>query len=239
MESTRDNRLVVIHQPDFLPYLGFFDRLLQADIYVVLDTVQYVNGSSNSWMNRDKIKTPKGEQWLTVCVNKAPRETSIQQIYLLEDNKWREHNLNLIRENYRKAQYFNEIFPYIEQLYKINAEKMMDFNFASIKMLMELFDIEIDIKFASELPAKGKNNELVIDIVKCLGCRRYLSGVGAKDYYKPEPYNRAGVEVVWQNFVHPVYPQQFGEFIPYLSSIDLLFNCGIAHSRRIIRGETI
>ena len=230
-------KTIVIHQPDFMPYLGFFDRLLHADTYVVLETAQYVNGTSRSWMNRDKIKTEKGEQWITVCVKKAPRETQIKDILLLDDGRWQKNNLGLLHQNYRKAQYYREIMPYVEKLYHGSYVYFWEFSFASIKMLIELFGIEIEIIFSSDLDPQGKNNDMIVDIMKKLGASIYLSGTGAADYYDPSVYEKAGIEVIWQKFTHPVYPQQFGGFIPYLSSIDLLFNCGIEKSRRILRGE--
>lgn len=232
-----NDKIVVIHQPDFMPYLGFFDRLLKADIYVILDNVQYVRNSSRAWTARDKIKTEKGEKWFKVGTQKTALNTSINEVLISEQNNWRVDNLNLLKENYRNAEYFEEIFPYLQKLYEYKCERLMDFNLKSIDMLMELFDIQIEKVIASDMKATGKNNELVINIIKELGCHRYLSGVGAKDYYVPELYEEAGIEVIWQEFVHPVYPQQFGEFIPYLSSIDLLFNCGIEQSRKIMRGE--
>ena len=231
----QEEKTIVIHQPDFMPYLGFFDRLLHADTYVVLETAQYVNGTSKSWMNRDKIKTEKGEQWITVCVKKAPRETNIKDILLIDDGKWQKNNLGLFHQNYRKAEYYREIMPYVEALYGKNYDYFWDFSFASIKMLIELFDIDIEIIFSSDLNPQGKNNDMIVDIMNKLGARTYLSGTGAADYYDPAVYERAGIRVIWQEFVHPVYPQQFGAFIPYLSSIDLLFNCGIEQSRKILR----
>lgn len=230
-----NDKVVVIHQPDFMPYLGFFDRLIKADIYVVFDNVQYVR-SSRGWTSRDKIKTQKGEQWISIKTKKAARDTKIQDIYLSEDDSWKQDHLNLFKENYRKCKYYNEIIPYIRKLYEYECERMMDFNMESIKMLMLLFDINIDIIYASRLNVSGKSNALIIDIMKKLNCHKYLSGVGAHDYYVPELYNEAGITVMWQDFSQPVYPQQFGEFIPYLSSIDMLFNCGIDQSRKILRG---
>ena len=231
------DKIAVIHQPDFMPYLGFFDRLLKADIYVILDNVQYVRGTSRAWTSRDKIKTQTGERWITVGTQKAPMGTPINQIILKEDNNWRKEHLNLFKENYRKAPYYNEIIPHLIELYNFSAKRMMDFNVKSIEMLMKLFDIQIETVIASSLNPKGKNNSLVIDILEKISCRKYLSGVGARDYYVPELYEEAGIEVLWQEFEHPVYQQQFEGFIPYLSSIDLLFNCGIEESRKIIRGE--
>lgn len=234
----QEEKTIVIHQPDFMPYLGFFDRLLHADTYVVLEVAQYVNGTSKSWMNRDKIKTAKGEQWITVCVKKAPRETQIKDILLLDDGKWQKNNLGLLHQNYRKAPYYHEIMPYVERLYGGSYTHFWQFGFASIQMLLELFAIDIEIVFSSDLHPQGKNNDMIVDIMQKLGARTYLSGTGAADYYDPAVYERAGIRVIWQSFEHPVYPQQFGDFIPYLSSIDLLFNCGIAESGRILRGMT-
>lgn len=231
-----EDKIVVIHQPDFMPYLGFFDRLLKADIYVVFDNVQYVR-SSRGWTSRDKIKTQNGEKWISVSTQKAARDTAINQILLSKDGGWREDNLNLIHENYKKSPYYGEIMAYISELYNFQCERMMDFNLQSIKMLLQLFDIHIDIVIASELKPTGKSNTLIIDIMKKLGCTKYLSGVGARDYYVPELYEQAGIEVIWQDFKHPVYKQQYEGFIPYLSSIDMLFNCGIEESRRLLRGE--
>lgn len=228
------DKIVVIHQPDFMPYLGFFDRLCKANIYVILDTVQFVK----RWTGRDKIKTEKGEQWITVETQKAPVNTKINEILLVQDNKWKKKHLNIIQYNYKKAPFYNEILPYVEELYQEDFKRMVDFNIKSIKMLMKLFDIQIECILASDINPQGKNNELNIDIMKKLGCTKYLSGIGAKDYYIPELYSKAGIEVIWQEFQHPVYKQQYDGFIPYLSSIDLLFNCGITESRKILNGNT-
>lgn len=227
-------KTAVIHQPDFMPYIGFFHRLLQADILILLDHVQFVNHGSRSWTHRDKIKTANGECWLTINVKKAPHGTPINQIELA-DNDWREKNLNLVRENYHGAAYFAELFSRVQALYAMPYKRLVDFNTASIRMLMEWFGIEIPMINSSDMQPNGRKNELLVDLLKKAGANRYLSGLGARNYYQPEPFLDAGIEVLWQQFIHPVYPQQFGEFIPYLSSIDLFFNCGIEPSREILR----
>ncbi len=229
------NKIVVIHQPDFLPYLGFFHRFLMADLWVILDNVQFVSGTSRSWHNRDKIKTPQGEKWITVAVQKSQKDSKINEMTLSKTENWRKNNVNLLIQNYKKAPYFDEIFPFIEKLYSYECERMMDFNLKSIDMLNDFFDIKIDTIIASTLNTEGKNNELVIDIVKKVNSDTYLSGIGAKDYMIPELYEKAGITILWQDFKHPIYPQLHGSFIPYLSSIDLLFNCGIEKSREILR----
>lgn len=231
-----DKKTVVIHQPDFLPYLGFFDRLLKADLYVVLDDVQFVNNGKECWHRRDKIKTAQGEQWITVGVQKTPLGTKICDVLLNNNNNWRENNLNLLKENYKKAAFFAEIMPYMEKLYSYETDKLLDFNMQSINLLLDLLGISVDSVFASSIPTKGKSNELLVEILQSVKATDYLSGVGARSYYVPEFYSDAGINVLWQDFQHPVYPQLFGDFIPNLSSIDLLFNCGIEESRKILRG---
>lgn len=230
-----NEKVVMIHQPDFIPYLGFFHRLMLSDIYIVLDNVQFTRGGSNCWTNRDKIKTPQGAKWITISCKKAPVETDINQIELNDALDWRSRNLSQIKDNYSDAPGFREVFPHIENLYGREYTLLSDFTFASIQVLIELFAIDIEILFSSDLKPCGKSNQRVIDLVKKTGAHKYLSGVGARSYFEPELYRRAGINVLWQDFKHPVYPQLYGDFIPYLSSIDLLLNCGIEESRKILR----
>ncbi|MFA9372814.1 MAG: WbqC family protein [Poseidonibacter sp.] len=230
------NKTVVIHQPDFLSYIGFFHRLLYADLYIVLDDVQFVKGTSQSWMNRDKIKTQNGDKWLTVTIQKSPTGTKINDILLNDTIDWKKQNLDLIKQNYRKSEYFKEIFPYLEELYSIECKNLSEFNMASIQMLIKLFDINIAIKYSSDLKTTKTKSERLVEILTQVEASHYLSGVGAKDYHDNKPFDDANIEVIWQDFNHPVYPQLHGEFMPYLSSIDLLFNCGIEKSRKILRG---
>jgi hypothetical protein len=225
---------VVIHQPDFLSYLGFFHRFLLADMWVILDNVQFVTGTTKSWQNRDKIKTAQGEKWITVSVQKAPLGTPIKDI-LLSASDWRRDNLNLIRNSYGKAPYYREIMPYIEKLYAYECSRLVEFNLKSTEILMDLLGMEIGMVLASDLQPTGKSNNLLVDILKKVAADTYLSGIGARSYFEPEPFDEARITVSWQDFKHPIYPQLHGDFIPYLSSIDLLFNCGINKSREILR----
>jgi hypothetical protein len=227
-------KTVVIHQPDFLPYLGFFQRFLKADLYVALDHVQFVNGTSRSWTHRDKIKTPRGVRWLTISVRNAPRDTPINAIELANTD-WRERNLGLVFESYRDAPHFDEIYTELERLYAQPCTMLSEFTMASIEMLLRLFDIKIPIVLSSTLQAVGRKNYLLVDILRKVGASRYLSGEGARDYYDATPFDKAGIEVSWQVFKHPVYSQLHGDFIPGLSCIDILFNCGVEQSREILR----
>lgn len=228
------SKTVVIHQPDFLSYLGFFHRLLHADLYIVLDNVQFVK-SNNSWTHRDKIKTQHGDKWLTISVKKASRNTQINEIELGEASIWKQQNLDLLKQNYKKAVYYDEIYPYVEELYNSNHVKLSDFNMDSIHMLNKLFDINIDIVYSSNLITTKTKSERLVELLTQVDATHYLSGVGARDYHEDKPFDDANIKVIWQEFKHPTYTQLYGDFIPYLSSIDMLFNCGIKKSREILR----
>jgi len=228
-----ERKTVVIHQPDFLPYLGFFHRFLNADLFVCLDHVQFVH-SNRSWTHRDKIKTPQGGKWLTVAVKKAPRDTPINLIEL-SDTNWREENLNMIKNNYCESAFFVEIMPHIHRLYSLKCRLLRDFNMASIEMMMELLDIRIPWVFSSTLEPQGHKNDLIVDLLCKCGATHYLSGVGARNYFNPSPFASARIEVEWQQFEHPVYSQLHGPFEPFLSSIDILFNCGSKRAGEFLR----
>ena len=229
-------KVVVIHQPDFVSHLGFFHRFLNADMYIALDHVQFVNGTSRAWTHRDKIKTMQGEKWLTVSVKKAPRDTSINQIELSADTDWRQDNLHLLKQNSRHAPFYGELIPEIERLYSRSFHMLRDLNIASIEMLMNMLDVRIPWFWSSSLNPVGTKNELLVNLLKQVSATHYLSGVGARDYFEPELFDKAGIKVIWQNFTHPVYAQQFGQFVPYLSVLDVLFNHGVTVSRAILRG---
>lgn len=229
------SRTVVIHQPDFAPYLGFFQRFLHADLYVVLDHVQFVNGTSRSWTHRDKIKTAEGERWLTIGIRKPKLGTPINEVEMMPGTEWIERNLSLLHENYRKSPGWNEVFPVVEDLYSAQFDLLVDFNLHFLKGVMEMLDVQIPMVRSSLLEPSGSRNELLINLLQKVEADRYLSGSGARSYMQPELFEAAGIEVVWQKFDHPVYQQPFGDFMPFLSILDVLLNCGIAESRDILR----
>jgi len=226
---------VVIHQPDFAPYLGFFHRFLRADLYIVLDHVQFVNGTANSWTHRDKIKTPNGEQWLTLATRKAPRDTAINAIELSTTVDWATSNLNLLAQNYRKAPFYAEVMAQVERLYQEPPALMADFNLRVISWLMGCFDVVRPMVRSSTLDPQGQKNELLIDLLKKTNGTRYISGTGARGYMNEALFVEAGIAVDWQVFHHPVYPQMHGHFIPYLSAIDILMNCGLKGAKELLR----
>jgi len=226
------NNTIVVHQPDFMPYLGFFQRFLQADLYVILDHVQF---NTRGWTHRDKIKSRTGESWLSLSVKKSARESAISSIELSDGDAWRIANINKIRENYRKAPFFDAVFPKLVEMYQSPPRSMADFNLSLIKLFCNWLGISIGWKRSSEMLPLGAGSEMIAGLVAQAGGTRYLSGVGARDYHRQAPFDRAGIDVIWQDFKHPVYPQQFNDFVPYLSTVDVLFNCGPSGTAQLLR----
>jgi hypothetical protein len=229
------SRSVVIHQPDFLPWLGYFHRLTGANLFIALDHVQFVTGTSRSWTHRDMIKTPQGAKWLSLRVQKAPFGTPIRDVLLAPGADWRPDNLNLIRENYRKAPHFDEVFPRLEELYALPTENMAEMNLASLDLLEGMLGVKTPRLVSSQMSPQGSSTAMLVDLLQKAGVTRYISGQGARAYLDEDLFAKAGIELVWQAFRHPVYRQLHGEFLPMLSSIDALFNCGPEGTRALLR----
>jgi hypothetical protein len=212
--------MVTIHQPDFMPWLGFFDRWAKSDLYVVLDDVQFLR---RGWHHRDKIKTPQGPAWLTVPVkNKGRYEQQIREVEIDNDSNWRRKHLSTIQNAYSKAPKFDRLFPKIEAVYLKNHKKLVDFNLDILLVLAAEFGIKTPFAPASDFQAKGQKSERLVNLVKLNKGSRYLTGKGARSYLDEDLFAAEGLEVIWQDFEHPVYPQLHGEFQPGLSALDYL-----------------
>ena len=222
----------VIHQPDFAPYLGFFDRLKKASLFIVLDHVQFVQ-SSRSWTHRDKFLTPNGPKWLTIGIQKTSRHSPINTICMSEVSCWREKHLAFLYENYKNADRFREAFPIIEELYGLRTSSLVDFNLNIIKAMCGLLEINTPVIMSSSLEPVGAKTDLIIDLLLKTASRSYLSGVGAKAYTQEELFARNNIQLEWQNFDHPTYAQTQSGFEPYLSCFDALLNCGIDGFRKL------
>lgn len=227
-------RTVCIHQPDFAPYLGFFHRLLHADHFILLDDAQYIKGG---WQNRDQIKGRNGPVWLTLPIIKRFPQ-AINTVMLPSGQQWVEDNLNLLRECYARAPYFEEVFTRIEAIYRGGHERMIDLNVTMLDLAFEYLEIAIPIAYASRYALSSRSTQRLVDLVQLQGGTNYLTGTGSRDYLDEDLFVQAGITVEWQRFKHPTYPQLHGEFVPMLSCLDLLFNCGPA-SAAILRATEV
>lgn len=226
--------IISIHQPQFLPWLGYFDKIERSDTFVFLDDVQF---KKNEWQNRNKIKTFENWQWLTVPVNHKFLQ-KIKDVQINNTTQWRKKHLHALKTNYSKARYFNNYFDFFEQTYSQEWKALSDINIYFIKYLIEALGFtNKKIVKASDFQFKEGRDERLIDICKHFGGDIYLSGEGGQDYLDLDKFEREGIKVIYQNYKHPVYTQQFGHFIPNLSIIDLLFNCGPDSFSILKKGE--
>ena len=206
-----------------MPWLGYFDKIVKSDIFVFLDTVQF---KKNEFQNRNKIKTAQGGMWLTVPVlYKYPEHIDAVKINNRID--WRKKHIRTLEINYQKAPYCHDFFPTLEEFYAGDAESLSEVNRESVLILLRMLGVHKETKVASELGDFSKEpSERLADICKSLGADTYLSGTGGIGYLDLKPFNKKGIRVEFQNFKHPIYPQLYGDFVPNLSLLDLLFNCG-------------
>lgn len=216
-----------------MPWLGYFDKMARADIFVYLDNVQF---KKNEYQNRNRIKTSQGWQWLTVPVTYSYPER-ICEVRINNKVNWKKKHLMSIETNYRKAPYFDDCFLEIERLYSRDYEYLFEINVESIEMLSRLFGIDKKTYRASLISGLREEPTLrLIDICRYLNADTYLSGESGRDYMDMSAFAREGIKVIFQDFNHPVYPQLYGNFLPFMSSVDLLFNCG-SESLNILRGK--
>lgn len=224
----------VILQPGYLPWLGFFDQMARANVFVVYDDVQY---TKRDWRSRNRIKTAHGIRWLTVPVlSKGRRNQMIREATINTERDWMHKHLASIKMAYAHASYFRSYFLSLKNILEGEHTSLLNLNMDLITYLKEVLGLKTDFVFSSELHVRGKGTERLVRICRELGADEYLTGDAAADYIDEELFHKNRVKVEYHRYKHPVYPQLHGEFVPYLSVIDLLFNCG-PDSLNIIIGK--
>jgi hypothetical protein len=217
----------VIAQPTFMPWIGWFDLADQSDVLVILDDVAF---SKQSWQQRNRLRTPKGLDFVTVPVQSSGRTGQLIMDCELAGSLFVKKFLATMNVNYSKASYFRE---YIEELIELthkaaSSQKLVELNFRIIEWMAMKLSVTTPTILASQLNAGGKRGEHVAAICEAVGATQYLSTPGATDYLIEDiaAFNQQGIKVWIHNYEHPKYAQCFSPFIPYASAIDLIFNEG-------------
>lgn len=217
--------IVACHQPNFLPWIGFFYKALLADLVVLLDDVQFARGFT--WVNRNRLKCDQGELWLTVPVKKKGRGLQkISDVEVLDEGNWPRRFFQGISQNYAHAPYFAEHRAFLKDLMQMRWEKLVDLNVAAIYYLAGSLGIGNKVILQSSLRIQSQGSELLVKITKEAGSDVYLTPLVSKKYVDENLFARHGITIQFFKFIPPVYPQLWGEFIYNLSALDLLLNCG-------------
>jgi len=214
----------VISQPRFFPGMHYLHRMMLADHFVILDTVQFTPRHEE---NRAKLKTPNGAQWLTVPVRKISREQSIVETHISRDQPWQQDAIKTLAHFYGKTPHYEANAAEIASILEAPHETLTALDRASWQPALRMLGIGCSFTCASELPVTGRGQQLLLDICRHLGADVYLSGGFGRDYLDTAPFSAAGIEVRFHDYTYPVYAQRFGEFVPYLSYLDMLFNVGL------------
>jgi hypothetical protein len=231
-EKGRQSMIAVIMQPTYLPWIGYFDLMDRADVFVLLDTVQF---EKQSWQQRNRIKTgDAGSKWLTVPVVQS-LDQKFSAVRIETSNPWRRKHWRTIDQYYRQAPFWKQYSEALSALYSREWDVLFDWNVAVITHLKERFGIKTKVVRASQLPVSGDKVGLLVSICHSVKAEVYLSPAGSADYIEENNvFASEGISLLYQQYTHPVYSQLHGEFMTHMSAIDLLFNEGPA-SLDIIR----
>lgn len=216
---------IAIMQPTYLPWIGYFGMIDRADGFVFLDSVQFAR---RSWQQRNRIKTANGVQMLTVPVlKKGAREQAIAEAPIDAPARCAEKHRRALEHAYGKAPCFKDYAGGLFEVLEGGHEKLADLNIGLIRWLCGAFGITADFARSSEMPAEGSKADLLANLCSGLGGEVYLSAPGSADYIEEsDAFERAGITVAYHHYEHPAYSQLHGNFEPYMSAIDLLFNLG-------------
>ncbi len=227
--------ITFVHQPEYIPWIGFFDKLLQSDIFIVYDDAQFVHGG---FQNRNRIRTMQGWRWLTVPI-KHNYPQLIKDVKIAGD-QWKQNHLRILRQNYDKAPYFKEYFSIVEETLAVNYDSLIDLDLNLIEKFAQSLGFRMKLAFSSKFPHhdKEKNGKL-ISLCKHVGADTYLSGSGGKKYMEESKFSDSNIKIIWHNYTHPFYKQNFDGFEPNMSIIDLLFNLGPEAKSIILKGSSV
>jgi len=224
--------IVSINQPAYLPWLGYFERIASSDLHIVLDHVQF---EKNSMTNRNKVRTLHDWTWLSIPVSSKGKfgNLAINSLATANHSNWQKKHWNTLKGSYAKAPFFKEYSRFLEDLYNKDWELIAPLIEEITKFLLKELEIDTRIINSSSLSPTETKSELILELCKNVGASTYLSGALGKNYLDIQQFERNGIKVKFQDYQHPTYNQIHEGFLPYMSTVDLLFNEGV-NSRNII-----
>lgn len=229
--------IVAIHQPNFFPWLGYFDKIRRADVFIFLDDVQYQK-TGGSWSNRVQISINGEGRWLTAPADRSFHGTkNINDMFFSSREDWRSKMLKSLVTTYKRTPFFDEAYSLIEPLVQNPENNIAEYNIHAIKTLSHALGLSTkSMAKSSELTTESCATERLIDLTLKTGGNIYLCGGGAGNYQDDDAFQKAGVKLLYQSFLHPEYPQSWRQdFIAGLSIIDALMNIGLEGAMKLLK----
>lgn len=220
--------IVSITQPAYIPWIGFFDRLIQSDINIVLDHVSMDMNSKTKFTNRNKIRTAEGWNWLSIPIvnSRKNRETPICDLKINDLIPWKIKHWKTIQFNYSKTKYFSYYASFFENAYKDDWYNLVSFLSHINNYLIKELNIKTKIIKSSDLKPELSKSNLILELCQKVGAKRYISGPFGRDYLDTKAFKNSGIDIHYHDYTHPTYSQAYDGFESHMSIIDLLFNHG-------------
>lgn len=219
-------KVCAIHQPNFFPWLGYFDKIIKADVFVFMDNVDYPksgSGGMGSWSNRVKLNIQGKPQWFGCPIDKKTGDNKIKDVRIAGDPKWRRKGLKTLQLNYAKSANFEKTMEVVEPLFSNPTRNISEYNIHAVQRICEELGVASNFVIQSELETVHASTDLLIEICKSVGCDSYLAGGGAGGYQEDEKFEKAGIKLIYQNFSPTLYGNE-KHFLPGLSVIDFLMH---------------
>lgn len=213
------------NQPYFAPFPGFFYKACMSDVFVILDDVQFPQGTT--WISRNRFKSHQGALWITVPVwKKGMGLQKISEVRICHEGRWAKKHLESLKTDYRKAPYLSEHLEFLEEMFSEKNEMLMDLNLAVIRYLMRALAIKTKLVLLSDVNILSTGSRRLVDLCTKLGASQFVAQTPAKKFLDEKSFQDTGVEITFVNPPAPIYPQLWGDFIANLSVFDLVLNCG-------------
>lgn len=216
--------IISINQPAYLPWLGYFNRIIKSDLHVVLDHVQF---EKNSFTNRNKILLNKQVLWLTIPILTKGQFNNLNiNTVKMDITNWRKKHWLSIKQAYSKSLFWSSFYEQLENIYIYKYDVLNEFLKSFLGFFLQYMEINTSIEYSSNYHFHEKKSDLVLEICKKFNATKYISGPLGKNYLEEYKFFKSDIEIVYDNYVHPIYPQISDKFIYNMSIIDLMANCG-------------
>lgn len=217
-------RALVVSQPMFLPWVGLFEQVRLADVFIHYDDVQLPQG--RSFMSRVQLKSANGVSWLTVPIDHTTSGKLLNEVVMLKPEDWRDKHLRTIRHAYAKRPYFNLMFELVEKIYSQPTDHLAEFNIKAIEQIAQWLDLAPQFMRSSAMGIEGASTDRLVDLCEAVNCDVYVTGHGALNYLNHQQFDDKGISVRYMDYKRVPYEQGHGEFTPYVSILDAMANCG-------------